>query len=230
MKEMMLDLETLDTKPSAVVLSIGAVVFETAEKPLLPAEYVDWTKAGRPITLDYEVKDRFYRILDIEEQLGPLMRTVSQSTLLWWNKQDQDAKDEAFGPNRVDVWEVMNQLQAFVDNHTVTTRDYTDVDPNRKVMLPVDTFQKINKFWASPVGFDYGIWNHLADDIEHDTPWRYNNVFDVRTAINEASYSAKDHVLSRKIPGKPHMPVYDCEVQIDELIAARNKVARRIGS
>ena len=48
--------------------------------------------------------------------------------------------------------------------------------------------------------------------------------------LNEASYSAKDHVLSRKIPGKAHMPVYDCEVQIDELMAARNKVMRRMGS
>jgi hypothetical protein len=219
MIEMMIDLETLDVKSSALVLSIGAVTFECFEG----AQNVG---AGRPRALDYRIIDRFYRVLDMKEQFG-MPRSVSQSTLLWWNQQSQDARDEAFSSVRCDVWQAMNDLQSFVNYHTITTRDFSTVDPS----IPVkESFQGINKFWASPVGFDFGIWNSLADAIGHDTPWRYNQVYDVRTVLNEASYSAKDHTLSRVIPGEPHMPVFDCEVQIDELVAARNKIGRRIGS
>ncbi len=66
--------------------------------------------------------------------------------------------------------------------------------------------------------------------MNHNTPWTYRQVYDVRTVLNEASYSAKDHEITRAIAGKPQMPVHDCEVQIDELVAARNKIGRRIGS
>src|SRR3546814_2365974 len=87
MFEMMVDLETLDTKNSAVVLSIGAVVWETL---------VD--DAG---SLDYSVVERFYRVLSIDEQLAA-GRTVSESTLLWWMRQDPTARAEAFNPVRRD--------------------------------------------------------------------------------------------------------------------------------
>lgn len=192
MIEMMFDLETLDVKSSALVLSVGAVTFEMFD-----------TGGGN---LDYRIVDRFYRVLDMERQFR-IPRTVSQSTLLWWMQQDADARAEAFAPVRRNVGLVMDELQGFVDKDAIT----------------------INKFWASPVSFDFGIWNSLADDMSHSTPWKYNQVYDVRTVLNEASYSAKDHEPTRKIEGKAHMPVYDCEWQIDELIAARNKIGRRIG-
>ena len=59
-------------------------------------------------------------------------------------------------------------------------------------------------------------------------PWSYRQKYDVRTAVREASYSAKDHVLTVPIDGVPHLPVYDCEMQIDLLTAARVKAGRRI--
>lgn len=191
MIEMMLDLETLDVKSSAVVLSVGAVTWDT------------FRNDGNG--LKYEIVDRFYRVLDIQSQLNR-GRTLSEATLLWWMHQDQDAKDEAFSPVRRGISIVMDELQGFVDKGAIT----------------------INKFWASPVSFDFGIWNSLADDVGHSTPWKYNQVYDVRTVLNEASYSARDHKLTRHISGKPHMPVYDCEWQIDELTAARNKIGRRM--
>ena len=209
MIEMMFDLETLDVKSSALVLSVGAVIFET-----LPAETGNY----------YVIRDRFYRVLDMERQFM-IGRTVSQATLLWWMQQCQDARDEAFAPVRHNVYRVMDELQDFVDAHDVTTRDFSTVKIDTP---PVETVQKINKFWASPVSFDFGIWDSLADDMSHSTPWRYNNVFDVRTVVNEASYPAKNHRLTRKVSGLAHMPVYDCEWQIDELHAARAKIGRRV--
>ncbi len=214
MKEIMMDLETLDVKSSAVVLSIGAVVFEMTSRT---------NHMKRKTTLDYKVLDRFYRVLDMTEQMQN-GRTVSESTLLWWMNQDADARAEAFAPaiSRRDVWGVMEALQGFVDGHNITTIEYPSAG------VKIESVERINKFWASPVSFDFGIWNDLADGIDHGTPWKYNQVYDVRTVLNEASYSAKDHKLSKLILGKAHMPVYDCEVQIDELVAARNKIGRRI--
>lgn len=78
--EMMIDLETLDIKPIAVVLSIGAVKFER----------------------DGTIKDKFYRVMHFQQQLN-LGRTCSQSSLLWWMQQGHTARNEAFSPVRHDV-------------------------------------------------------------------------------------------------------------------------------
>ena len=61
----MVDLETLDTQPSAHILSIGAVVMNDPDQT-------------------------FYEVLGIKEQ----HRSVSTDTLNWWCEQNQAAQDE----------------------------------------------------------------------------------------------------------------------------------------
>ena len=70
----MLDLETLDTKPTALILSIGAVMFD---------------KDCRSI-------EEFYGIIELDE---PTMSnfTISASTLGWWFKQEEAIKEFARG-------------------------------------------------------------------------------------------------------------------------------------
>ena len=77
MQDVMLDLETLDTKPTAVVLAIGAVFFDP--------------KTG-------ELGQRFYQELanDVESQLA-MGRTMSYKTIQWWMKQGDKAR-ELFNP------------------------------------------------------------------------------------------------------------------------------------
>lgn len=72
MKHIMIDLETLGTKPGCVVLSIGAVAFD----PYAGA-------CGR----------EFYRKLDWRNST---MR-IETGTLAWWLDQDPTARAEAFG-------------------------------------------------------------------------------------------------------------------------------------
>jgi len=189
-QEMMFDLETLDTLPSTIVLSIGAVIWETVQ----------------PVTgpLFWRVKRRFYRILDIQSQ-ADRKRTVSESTLIWWQRQDANARDEAFSAVRQPVTGVLNEFRRFAD--------VTD---------------GINAFWANPATFDFPIWEDLAMSFSNYVPWSYRQKYDVRTAVREASYSAKNHMPTRPIDGVPHLPVYDCEWQIDLLTAARVKAGRRI--
>jgi hypothetical protein len=90
----MIDLETLDTGPSATVLTLGAVKFDpyTAKEP-----YAE-----------------LYIKLDIDEQ-GELGRTISNSTLEWWANQDEKIQEEAFSTDgRVSIEETLNQLNKWI--------------------------------------------------------------------------------------------------------------------
>jgi hypothetical protein len=81
--EAMIDIETLDTEPGSVVLSIGAVLFTQA----------------RGVRTDV---DSFYRRLELDEQIRS-SRTISQASLLWWMEQDAPICAEAFHRARVGV-------------------------------------------------------------------------------------------------------------------------------
>jgi len=77
MIHMMIDLETLDTKPSAVVLSVGAVVFNTEK-----------------------IIRHGYWVIDPREQIAN-SRTMSFDTIKWWMEQNKEAQkvftDQAIG-------------------------------------------------------------------------------------------------------------------------------------
>ena len=70
-----IDLETLDTKPSATVLSLGAVKFNP--------------------TNNKEPYDELYLKISIDDQ-DRLSRSVSDSTIEWWSLQKEEIKEEAF--------------------------------------------------------------------------------------------------------------------------------------
>lgn len=86
----MQDLETLDTAPSALVLSIGAVRFDP----------MDVNSPSKP----------FYVVLNHDDQLER-GRTVSTSTQLWWDKQSPEAQ-AIFEQPRMNT---MHALEAFTD-------------------------------------------------------------------------------------------------------------------
>lgn len=72
MQNVMIDIETFDLKPTAVVLSIGAVQFN-------------------PFT--DELGEEFYHRFNIDAQINE-GRTVSGSTIRWWLRQDDGARRE----------------------------------------------------------------------------------------------------------------------------------------
>ena len=96
--EMMIDIETLDVKPTAVVLSVGAVAFE---------------RSG-------QIRDRFYRVLDVQKQTK-LGRTVSFDTVQWWMDQEPDAQAEAFATVRQRVADVLTDLNAYCRKYDSNT-------------------------------------------------------------------------------------------------------------
>jgi hypothetical protein len=70
----MIDLETLDVTPDAVVLTVGGVKFN-------------------PET-DAEPHSEFYFRLDVDTQDG---RSVNDDTVAWWATQSSEIQEEAFG-------------------------------------------------------------------------------------------------------------------------------------
>lgn len=99
----MVDLETLDTRQSAVVASIGAVAFDP---------YAVGSSA---------IGDRFY-----VELTGDLMeqqrrgRTISADTVVWWMRQGQAAQQLFASPappgvERVDTHEALVRFALFIE-------------------------------------------------------------------------------------------------------------------
>lgn len=186
--EMMFDLETLDVKSSAAVLSYGAVVWE---QHVSPTQGISW-----------HIVDKIQRVIRLDSQLAR-NRTVGESTLLWWMQQNRTAQDEAFSSNRLPVMDCMHDLCAFA------------------------TKWDTNAYWASPATFDFPIWESLAAEFHSAVPWTYRQKYDVRTVVREVGYSVDSHVY-KVGRGTAHTPVFDCEMQIDLLTAARVKLGRKM--
>jgi len=81
----MIDLETLGVEPDSVVITLGAIKFDSYS--------------------DTEPHDGLYLRCDIEEQSEKYNRSIDDNTLAWWGRQEQNIQDEAFGDheNRVNM-------------------------------------------------------------------------------------------------------------------------------
>jgi len=89
----MIDLETLDTSPACVVLTIGAVKFDPKKETVV---------------------DELYIRVDVDEQLAR-NRTVDDGTVAWWATQPQMVQDEAMGEqDRMAVTDMIYQLNKFM--------------------------------------------------------------------------------------------------------------------
>lgn len=98
--QMMIDIETFDTRPSAVVFQIGLVVFED------------------PITNpQWEILDKNLFHLDITEQLIA-GRTVSEETQLFWAGQDRSAWDRD-GDVIYRYGEMIHKIRDLVSHHDI---------------------------------------------------------------------------------------------------------------
>lgn len=102
MKDIMLDIETLDTAQSAVVLSIGAVVFDPHSKELGEKFYVEFTHD-----------------LATQQRIG---RTVSADTAVWWVRQGAAAKQIFADPapegvRRVSTAQGLTEFASFVSRN-----------------------------------------------------------------------------------------------------------------
>lgn len=98
-QEVMLDIETLSSRPNAVITVIGAIKFSRTGK-LQPLEKLE----------------TFYRRINIQSCLHVGLQ-IDKNTLEWWNKQDKDAKYECIdNTDRVTLTEALNDFKTWFGN------------------------------------------------------------------------------------------------------------------
>lgn len=93
MKDVMIDVETLDTRPSTVILSIGACRFDIEQLGM--------------------VTDTLHIHLDIDDQIKS-GRTVSGDTILWWMDQSREARDGLTQSARRPLRDALLKLSSFI--------------------------------------------------------------------------------------------------------------------
>ena len=92
MTDIMVDIETLDTRPSAVILSIGAC-------------RIDWETN--------KTDDYFYVVIDKDSCIQAGLST-SPSTEKWWASQSEEARAIFTDPNRVDLLEGLKRFSEYM--------------------------------------------------------------------------------------------------------------------
>lgn len=93
----MMDIETLDTRPSAVVISIGVVLFNRREPSVKFKE----------LNLKFGKKE----FRDEQIMMG---RTVDKSTVAWWKGQEPAAKKIFKQANVTSMFDALEKLTAFL--------------------------------------------------------------------------------------------------------------------
>lgn len=91
MDQVMIDIETLDIAPTAIVLSIAAVKFDK----------------------DKIIEPNLYLVPHIQPQINA-GRTFSEDTLLWWMEQRDDVRNLAFTRNRGSIEVCLDTLNDYV--------------------------------------------------------------------------------------------------------------------
>lgn len=104
--DIMVDIETMDTEPTAAVLSIGAVIFDPF--------YGDTQE-----TIRGNNTRCFYTAISLESNIA-LGRTMSPSTVLWWMQQTKAAQDAFLAESRANLSTALNKFLQFVAGQSPT--------------------------------------------------------------------------------------------------------------
>ena len=92
--DVMLDLETLSTRPDAAILTFGACKFNPYKQE--------------------EITQGIYFRVNVDEQIA-LDRHVDDNTIAWWGTQAEDVYAEAFDPNdRISLEQFTQELNRFI--------------------------------------------------------------------------------------------------------------------
>lgn len=134
-----IDFETLDTAPSTVVLSIGACLFKPYRS---------------------EIVNEFYYVLTIQDQIDA-GRTISESTMMWWMQQGEEARKALFDPKikRCSLDKALFLFASWLPEYTCV--------------------------WGNGASFDISILDNLYGYKK--MPYKHWNVRDIRTVVDMAS-------------------------------------------
>ena len=86
----MLDLETLGTKPGCAIVSIGSCVFNMTG-----------------------VQEKFYRAIDITKKIANGHLAMDPGTIVWWMSKSPEARAVFADPERVGTYDAINDFRSW---------------------------------------------------------------------------------------------------------------------
>ena len=110
--DVMIDIETLSTRPNATIVSIGAIKF-SRDGPMKKLEEMD----------------QFY--VRVSRESGEIIGSrTDQDTLDWWKKQDEKVRYEALeNPiDRLDIKDALTKLKEWIGKSTIVWGHGDDFD------------------------------------------------------------------------------------------------------
>lgn len=136
MKNVMLDLETMGTANNAAIVSIGACFFNIATG---------------------DIGDKF----DCQVFLGNSSKygEIDGNTVLWWLKQDDEARKKLNSPDAISLIEALGQFSNFIGGRNVCV-------------------------WGNGASFDCVILRSAYNARSMDAPWPFYMERDVRTIVD----------------------------------------------
>lgn len=161
------DIETLATDPRAVVVSVGAVVFDTDTGEEIESKY--W-------------------VFDWQEQMTRWSRHVDPATLAWWLKQEDPVREVLTVSNGLTAHdEFADEFFGLATKHG--TSNFWAKGPHFDIAI-LDNFfdgyaSKDGVTCRPNAGKKIGSSRCVGDEDEV-RPWRYNTIFDVRSLAQVA--------------------------------------------
>tara|TARA_R110000868_G_scaffold403032_1_gene679866 strand:+ start:605 stop:1165 length:561 start_codon:yes stop_codon:yes gene_type:complete len=179
------DVETLSTESTCVVLSAAIVFFDENS------------------TYESIVENSIFVKFDAKEQIQKYKRTVSDSTLQWWSKQCDYAKNKSLVPTKNDV--------ATADGIELL-RNYLKNDPSPNKII-----------WARG-SLDQMAIDSLCHSVGVQPLVNFNCWRDVRTAVDILSTTSTNGYCEVSLEGFTiqkvikHDPVHDCAYDAVQLL------------
>lgn len=141
MKDVMVDIETLGTLPGSAILSIGAVAFDA-----------DTGEMGDEMLVKISVENSMMHGL-----------VMDPKTILWWLKQSEDARNEAFSGE-------------------------LGLPASLEIFGQFIVGQSPDRVWAKPPSFDLVILEAAHKALGYQAPWHYRSPRCVRTIMDVAGF------------------------------------------
>lgn len=136
-RDIICDVETLDTQPSSVVLSVAMVKFNLADED-------NYDTLNDP-------KRYFYAVIDAEEQIRDYARTCSFSTIKFWTEQSKSVTKEVFQTKQQPVEATLIDLAKWVNVDTVKSPNLWGNGATFDNMIMQSLFRDYDIKWP----FDY---------------------------------------------------------------------------
>jgi hypothetical protein len=183
-KAIMLDIETLGLNKNSVVLQLGAKLFDPTDT-----------------SQDLSETDELFHCLPVQPQLDS-GRTVNAQTLLWWMKQEKEAR------------RLMQKSMTSVSSHALRS--------GMEDLLAFIEAHNPDFIICQGPQFDLVTVQDLCDQLDLNWIHAYNKVQDLRTILGLAGMKLTEFPL---VEGEiSHVAIHDCTQQIRAYWAAMVKL------